>query len=132
MNEMELEAWVIQTQLDLMKRIQTDSYYQFVLMASFVLFLIGYLSVLLLIPLLFMAIFVYKKTFDKLTLVRLTIKQFKELELSQSTHWYEQSESNLVLDQFELRIDQIAKLNERFGYRVLIYIGIMIILLIMN
>ena len=125
MTETELEMWLKESSLQINKRTQVDTYFQFILTSGIILFLIGYFPLTLFMPLLLVGIPIYKHTFDQLAYMRLKLTDFRNDWLAQPT-----VKVKLAFRKIELELEQALKINRRLGRRLFVYLLLVILVLI--
>lgn len=121
MTEQEFRNWLQTANASMLKQQKIMLVFQLFLTLIFVLFIINWLPRMLMVAGLLVAIAIYKKTFDELAYINLSVHSF-ELNLPPKESWYYQDPrypSGVTL--LKTTLAQIIKYNGQLGRRILFY-----------
>lgn len=123
MTEKQFKEWLRTSNESMMKQQQLMLYLQIVLTFSLVLYVIRWLPVILMILGLITAIGIYKKSFDELAYINLSLFSLDDNLPKEKESWYYKDPrypSGVML--LKSNLTQVIKYNNYLGYRILIYI----------
>lgn len=121
-SEKEFRDWLSVSNETMMKQQQLMLYLQLALTLMLVLYIVHWLPVLLMMVCLLLAVGIYKKTFDELAYINLSLFSLEANLPDEKESWYYKDPrypSGVML--LKTNLTQIIKYNNYLGYRILIY-----------
>ncbi len=122
MTEKQFKEWLRASNESMMKQQQLMLSLQIVLTFSLVLYIIRWLPVILMVVGLITAIGIYKKSFDELAYINLSLFSLNDNLPKEKESWYYKDPrhpSGVML--LKSNLTQVIKYNNYLGYRILIY-----------
>lgn len=122
MTEKEFKEWIRISNETMMKQQQLMLYLQILLTISLVLYVVRWLPIFLLLICLLVAVGIYKRTFDELAYINMSLFSLDENLPTEEDSWYGKDTrypSGVIL--LKSNLAQVIKYNSYLGYRILIY-----------